>query len=142
MIFIENRFRMQLVRAEQEMNQLRNENAKLSEMFKLERNRTQVHEKKLGTMECTIDELQRKLREREQIVKDLQTQNNQKQCMIKELETEQQRQKRRFESKMAHEAEKTSRQLAREYREKEEMLNVSDDKIVNLEKKMLLINCL
>lgn len=123
---IENQFRLQLVRTEQEINTLRNDNAKLSEMLKMERNRTQIHEKKIETMESTIEELGRKLRERDLMVKDLQTQNNQKQCLIKELEADQHRQKRRFESKMAHETEKTSRQLAKEYREKEEMLNVCE----------------
>lgn len=116
---------MQLVRTDQELINLRSENAKLHEMLKLERNRTQIHEKRIESMECKIDELTRKLRERDNIIKELQTQNNQKQCLIKEMEIDQQRLKRRYETKMASETEKTKGQLTREFREKEEMLNVS-----------------
>lgn len=117
---------MKLVRTEQELNELRIKNSELGRTLEYERSRNQSREKKIESMECTVDELKRKLHERESIIKDLQTQNNQKQCMLKEMETEQHRQKRRFESKIAHETEKTSRQLAKEYREKEEALNVSN----------------
>lgn len=115
---------MKLVRTEQEMNELRIKNSDLGRTLEYERSRNQSREKRIESLECTVEELKRKLHERESIIKDLQTQSNQKQCMIKEMEAEQHRQKRRFESKIAHETEKTSRQLAKEYREKEEALNV------------------
>lgn len=123
---VENDFRMKLVKTEQEMNELRIKNSELGRTLEYERNRNQLREKRIETLECTVDEFKRKMHERESIIKDLQTQNNQKQCIIKEMEAEQHRQKRRFETKIVHETEKTSRQLAKEYREKEEALNVSN----------------
>lgn len=116
---------MQLVRTEQESSTFRSENAKLNEMWKLERDRTEIHEKKITSMECKIEELNRKLREREAMIKDLQTQNNQKQCTIREMEQEHERMKRKYQSKFVAETEKTRGQLAREFKEKEEALNVS-----------------
>lgn len=116
---------MQLVRTEQEINMLRSENTKLNEMLKLERSRTEIHEKKIGTMEFKVEELNRKLRERENMIKDLQTQNNQKQCTIRELEMEQQRLRQKYQSKFAVETERVNQKLAKEYKEKEDALNVS-----------------
>lgn len=120
---------MQLVRTEQELGTLRSENAKLNEMVKLERSRTEIHEKKIGSMEFKIEEQNRKLRERENLIKELQTHNNQKQCAIKEMEMEQDRLRRKYQRKVDDETEKTSRQLAREFKEREEKLNVSIGRI-------------
>lgn len=116
---------MQLVRTEQEIATTRSENAKLNEMLKLERNRTQIHERKIESMECKIDELTRKLRERENMIKDLQTQNNQKQCNIRDMELEQERLKRKYQTKFAAETQKTRGQLEKEFRQEQERLNVS-----------------
>lgn len=116
---------MQLVRTEQEIATFRSENAKLNEMLKLERNRTEIHEKKIESMEFKIEELNRKMRERETMIKDLQTQNNQKQCNIREMEVEVDRTKRKYQSRYAAETEKTRGLLAREFKEKEDALNVS-----------------
>lgn len=116
---------MQLVRTEQDLLTLRNENSRLSEMLKMERSRTQIHERKIETMECQIDEIMRKLQDRDTMIKELQTQNNQKQCALKEMEMQQMRQKRKFETKIANETEKTNRQLTKEYKEREDMINVS-----------------
>lgn len=118
---------MQLVRTEQEISTFRSENAKLNEMLKLERNRTEIHERKIESMEFKMEELNRKLRERETMVKDLQTQNNQKQCTIREMEQEHERTKRKYQSKYVAETEKTRGKLAREFKEKEDALNVSFD---------------
>lgn len=116
---------MQLVRTEEEMLTLRGENSRLNEMLKMERNRTQIHERKLETMENQIDELMRKLRDRDTLIKELQTQNNQKQSAIKEMEVLQVRQKRKFETKIASETEKATRQLTKELKERDEAFNVS-----------------
>lgn len=116
---------MQLVRTEQEISTFRSENAKLNEMLKLERNRTEIHEKKIESMEFKMEELNRKLRERESMIKDLQTQNNQKQCTLREMEVEQERLKRKYQSKYVAETEKTRGQLEREFEEKEKALHVS-----------------
>lgn len=116
---------MQLVRTEQDLLTMRNENSRLSEMLKMERSRTQIHERKIETMECQLDEIMRKLQDRETMIKELQTQNNQKQCAIKEMEVQQMRQKRKFETKMATETEKTNRQLTKEFKEREDLFNVS-----------------
>lgn len=132
---------MQLVRTEQELVSLRSENAKLNEMLKMERSRTEIHEKKIGSMEFRIEELNRKLRERDSIIKDLQTQNNQKQCAIREMEMDQQRLKHRFHTKMAAETEKTNQKLAREFKEKEEALNVSVDFLPVAFKNKVFANC-
>lgn len=124
-LHIENQHRKQLVLHEQEMAMLRSENAKLNEMLKLERNRTEIHEKNIATLEFKMGEFERKLYDRENKIKDLQTQNNQKQCRINELEKDQERLKLKYQSKFAVETEKTRGQLAREFKEKEELLNVS-----------------
>lgn len=116
---------MQLVRTEQEISTFRSENAKLNEMLKLERNRTEIHERKIESMEFKIEEMNRKLRERETMIKDLQTQNNQKQCTLREMEVEHERMKRKYQSKFVTETEKTRGQLAREFKEKEEAWHVS-----------------
>lgn len=116
---------MQLVRTEQEMAMLRSENAKLNEMLKLERNRTEIHEKNIATLEFKIGDQDRKLYDREIKIKELQTHNNQKQCRINELEKEQERLKQKYHSRYAVETQKTRGQLEREFKEKEDMLNVS-----------------
>lgn len=117
---------MQLVRIEQENINLRSENAKQSEMLKMDRSRRQNHEQQIATLDCEKNDLRRQLHEANHTIKELQTQNNEKQCIINRMEVEQQRQKRRFETKMANEAEKTRGLLARDFKEKEEMLNVSN----------------
>lgn len=116
---------MQLVRTEQDMASLRNENARLTEMLKLERSRGEVYAKKIETMECAVDEVNRKLHDRETQIKQLQDQNNKKQRTINELEMRQDRMKYKYESKLVTETEKKNRQLAKEFKEKEDMLNVS-----------------
>lgn len=116
---------MQLVRTEQEIATFRSENTKLNEMLKLERNRTEIHEKKIESMEFKIEEQNRKLRERETMIKELQTQNNQKQCTLREMELEHDRTKRELQSKFVAAREKTRGQLAREFKEKEDALHVS-----------------
>lgn len=116
---------------EQEMAMLRSENAKLNEMLKLERNRTDIHERNISTLEFKIGEQERKLYERDNKIKELQTQNNQKQCRINELEKDQERLKLKYQSKFAVATEKTRGQLAKEFREKEEQLNVRTYSINN-----------
>lgn len=116
---------MKLARAEQEMNELRIKKLDLSRSVEYERNRNQAREKKIDDLEFSVANLKRELNERNSLIKDLQEQNIQKDRILREMETEQQRQKRRFESKMAHETEKTSRQISKEFREKQEALNVS-----------------
>lgn len=114
---------MQLVRTEQELATLRSENAKLNEMLKLERSRKTIHENQIVSLEYEMKEQGRKLGERDNTVKDLQRQNNMKQCTIRELEIEIDRLKREYKTKSS-EAEKNN-QKAREYKEKENVLNVS-----------------
>lgn len=123
--FLVDEFRMKLARTEQEMNELRINKSELSRSVEYERNRNQAREKKIDELEFSVEKLKRELNERDLLVKDLQEQNSQKDRMLREMETDQQRQKRRFESKLAHETEKTSRQIAKEFREKQELLNVS-----------------
>lgn len=118
---------MQLVRTEQDLLTLRNENSRLTEILKMERNRTQIHERKIETMECQIDEILRKLQDRDTLIKSLQTQNNQKQSAIKEMEVQQIRQKRKFETKIVTETEKATRQLTKELKAKDEQFNVSSN---------------
>lgn len=126
---------MQLVRTEQELAMLRSENAKLNEMLKLERSRTENHGKKIVTMEYEMQEQSRKLHERQKTIEDLQVQNNQKQRTIREMEMEQQRLKVKYQSKFAVETEKTNQKLAKEYREKADALNVSVSGDSSLRKK-------
>lgn len=116
---------MQLVRTEQELLNIRNEKVGLSVSLKYQRVRTQALERKVGTLECEIEEVRRTLQDRENLIKELQTQNNQKQSAIKEMEVQQIRQKRRFETKIATETEKTNRQLTKEFKEKEDLFHVS-----------------
>lgn len=118
---------MQLVRTEQEISTFRSENTKLNAQLQVERNRTEIHEKKIESMEFKLEELHRKLRERETMIKDLQTQNNQKQCALRDMEVEQDHIKRKYQSKFVAETEKTRGKLAKEFKEKEEALHVSVD---------------
>lgn len=116
---------MKLARTEQEMNELRIKKSELSRSVEYERNRNQVRERKIDELEYSVGKLKRELNERDSLIKDLQEHNIHKDRMLREMETDQQRQKRRYESKLAHETEKTSRQIAKEFREKQEALNVS-----------------
>lgn len=118
-------FRMKLARTEQEMNELRIQKSELSRSVEYERNRNQAREKKIDELEFSVEKLKRELNERNSFITDLQEQSNQKDRMLREMEIDQQRQKRRFDSKLVHETEKTSRQIAKEFRDKQEALNVS-----------------
>lgn len=116
---------MQLVRTEQEISTFRSENAKLKEMLKFQKNRTEILEKTVESRDCKIADLELQLRDRKTLTEELQTQNNQKQCTIRELKMEQEHLKRKYQSKIVAEKEKTRGQLAREFKEKEEAWNVS-----------------
>lgn len=121
----EAQFRMQLMQIERDNVTLRSENATLNGLINLERNKTAIHEKKIETMESHIDELSRRLRERDNQVKDLQKQLNQKQYQINQKELENEKQKRKFSTKMAAEAEKMNRELSHKFRAEKDLLHVS-----------------
>lgn len=104
---------------------MRSENTALKGMIDLERSKTVVHEKKIETMECKIDELSRKLHERESQVKDLQRQLNQKQYVINQKDIENEKQKRKYSTKIASETEKINREMTNKFRAEKDLLHVS-----------------
>lgn len=116
---------MQLMQVERDNVTLRSENATLNGLINLERNKTAIHEKKIETMESQIDELGRRLRERDIQLKDLQKQLNQKQYLINQKELENEKQKRKYSSKIANEAEKMNRELNNKFRAEKDLLHVS-----------------
>lgn len=116
---------MQLMQIERDNVTLRSENATLNGLINLERNKTAIHEKKIETMELNIDELTRRLRERENQVKDLQKELNQKQYLINQKALENEKQKRKFSTKIAAEAEKMNRELNHKFRAEKDLLHVS-----------------
>lgn len=121
----ETQFRLQLMQIERDNVTLRSENATLNGLINLERNKTAIHEKKIETMETNIDELNRRLRERDHQVKELQKQLNQKQYQINQKELENEKQRRKFSTKIAAEAEKMNRELNSKFRAEKDLLHVS-----------------
>lgn len=116
---------MQLVQVERENLNLRTENNTLNSMINLERNKNSIYEKKFEGMECKVDELSRKLRDRETLIKDLQKQLNQKQYLINQKDLENEKQKRKYSTKIATETEKNYRELNNKFKAEKDVLHVS-----------------
>lgn len=116
---------MQLMQIERENMTLRSENSTLNGLINLERNKTAIHERKIETMDAQIVELTRRLRERENQVKEFQKQLNQKQYLINQKELENEKQKRKFSTKIASERENIRSECNQKLRAEKDVLQVS-----------------
>lgn len=110
-IFVESNFRMALLEIERENLKLKTENASLKAILGQERQRTVVHENKIIIHESSIDQLNKKLKNRENELHSLQTQLNHKQQLLTQREMEKEKQKKRFNSKIAVEQDKAVKEM-------------------------------
>lgn len=121
----EDAFRMILVQQERDYITVRTENATLQGMLKLEREKVSIYEKKIESKDIKNDELSRKLRECENQLRDAQKELSQARYMLSQKELEQEKQKKKYSTKIAAENEKLSREMQMKLRAQNDRLNVS-----------------
>lgn len=116
---------MKLVQMERDFVTVRTENATLHGMLNLEREKVSIHEKKIESMEIQNDDISRKLRDRENQIRDLQKELNQARHMLSMKDLEQEKQKKKYTTKLAVENEKYSREIDNKLRAQKDLLHVS-----------------
>ncbi|XP_055913286.1 kinesin-like protein KIF23 [Eupeodes corollae] len=133
---LENRcdnFRINLVQVEKENLSLKTELASIKAVYNSERERVVALENKLRVHESSIDILNNKLSNRERQLDELQRKLSENQNLLSQKEQEKEKQKKKFNSKMAVEADKKNRELEiklREQRQKlQERMRIKDEKL-------------
>jgi kinesin family member 23 len=98
---------------------LKTENAAVTATLNQERERLKAFESKLIRCETTIDGLNRKLRDREDYITQIEQTLSEKQHLIARKEHEKEKQRRKFDSKMAEETDKKKREMQNKLEEQE-----------------------
>lgn len=96
---------------ESENLRLKTENAAVTATLNQDRERMRVLEDKIVKYETTIDALNRRIRDKDEYISQMEQDLNSKQHMINKKEHEKERQRRKFDSKLAEETDKKKREL-------------------------------
>ncbi|XP_058054870.1 kinesin-like protein KIF23 [Anopheles bellator] len=118
----QNRFRMNLHKLEGENVALRMENASIKGVLQQGKQKIGAMENKITLYESSIDDLNRRNRQLEERLRQLQAQLNQKTQLVSQKELEKERQRKKFNSKIAVESEKMSRELELKLQEQKNKL--------------------
>lgn len=103
---------------------LKSENASLTAMLQNERQKIIAYDEKMAQYEDTVNELSRQVKSRESLIRDLKGQLNQKQQVICQKELEKEKQKRKYDSRLASETGKLTKEMEQKLKEQEEMMQV------------------
>lgn len=109
---------------ESENLRLRTENAAVTATLNQDRERTKVLENKIIKLETTIDALNRRMRDKDEYISQMEQDLNEKQHQINRKEHEKEKQRRKFDSKMAHETDKKKRELENRLTEQKRKLEI------------------
>lgn len=90
---------------------MKTENAAITATLTQERERLKILENKLIRYETSIDTLNRKVRDKDEYISQIEQELNEKQHQIKKKEQEKERQRRKFDSKLAEENDRKNREL-------------------------------
>ena len=90
---------------------LKLENASATATLSQERERMQILEDKITRLESLIDQMNRKMRDKEGIIVQLEEELSVKQHRIEKTEHEKEKQRRKYDSKLAEETDKKNREL-------------------------------
>ncbi|XP_037933956.1 kinesin-like protein KIF23 [Teleopsis dalmanni] len=133
---LENRcdnFRLHLMQVEKENLSLQTELASIKAAYKQERERNLALENKIRVHESSIDVLNNKVSKRERQIDDLTRKLNEQHNLLTQKDKEQQKQKKKFESKLAVEGDKKDRELEIKLREQrtklQEKMRLKDEKL-------------
>jgi len=111
-----------LVQMERDMFNLKSENASLAAMLHNERIKVIAYEEKMAQYEDTVSELSRQVKSRESLIRDMKGQLNQKQQVICQKELEKEKQKRKFDTRLASETGKLAKEMEDKLKEQEEKM--------------------
>lgn len=125
-VYLDDAFRATLVQMERNSFNLKSENASLAAMLHNERQKAIAYEEKLAQYEDTVSELTRQVKSRESLIRDMKGQLNQKQQVICQKELEKEKQKRKYDSRLASETGKLTKEMEQKLKEQEEMLQVCE----------------
>lgn len=96
---------------ESENIRLKTENAAVTATLTQERERMRAYENKIMRYETSLDTLNRKLRDKEEYISRMERSLGEKQHQLDKKEQEKEKQRRKFNSKIAEEQEKKDREL-------------------------------
>lgn len=98
---------------------LKLENASVTATLTQERGRMQILEDKIIRYESSIDQMNRKMRDKDEFITQLERELSARQHRIEKTEHEKERQRRKYDSKLAEETDKKNRELALKLNEQE-----------------------
>lgn len=119
-------FRAALVQMERDSYNLKSENASLTAMLQNERQKVIAYEEKLAQYEDTLSDLSRQVKDRESMIREMKGQLNQKQQVICQKELEKEKQKRKFDNRLASETGKLTKEMEQKYQEQQLKMKVSE----------------
>ncbi|XP_037045291.1 kinesin-like protein KIF23 [Bradysia coprophila] len=112
-------FRAALVQMERDSYNLKSENASLTAMLQNERQKVIAYEEKLAQYEDTVSDLSRQVKDRESMIREMKGQLNQKQQVICQKELEKEKQKRKYDNRLASETGKLTKEMEQKYQEQQ-----------------------
>lgn len=115
---------------------LKIENASVTATLTQERGRIQILEDKIIRYESNIDQMNRKMRDREEHINQLGQELSSRQHRIEKTEHEKERQRRKYDSKLAEEADKKNRELETKLHEQKRKMK---DQMRTQEEKLRLV---
>jgi kinesin family protein 23 len=90
---------------------LKLENASVTATLTQERGRIQILEDKIIRYESSVDQMNRKMRDKDDLINQLEQELNDKQHRIEKTQHEKEKQRRKYDSKLAEEADKKKREM-------------------------------
>lgn len=102
---------------------MKTENAAVSATLTQDRERMKALEGKTVRFETSIDALNRKIRDKDEYISQLEQQLSDKQQQIAKTQHANERQRRKFDSKLAHESDKKNRELEMKLDEQKRKMN-------------------
>lgn len=119
-------FRAALVQMERDSFNLKSENASLTAMLHNERQKVIAYEEKMVQYEDTVSELSRQVKSRESLIREMKGQLNQKQQVICQKELEKEKQKRKYDNRLASETGKLTKEMEHKLKEQQDKMKVCE----------------
>lgn len=111
---------------ERDSYNLKSENASLTAMLQNERQKMIAYEEKLAQYEDTVSDLSRQVKDRETMIREMKGQLNQKQQVICQKELEKEKQKRKYDNRLASETGKLTKEMEQKYQEQQLKMKVRE----------------
>lgn len=108
---------------ENENLRLKTENAAVVATLRQERERMNAYESKIGRYESSLDTLNRQIRDKDEYISKLERDLGEKQNQLGRKEQENEKQRQKFNTKIAEQTEKKKRELAIKLNEQQQVLS-------------------